>query len=345
MFILQSQTTQDQLLTVEALAKGYPPPNGQQFIAEFERVAEYLHCSHLLHEAAFNKTTFCMPQDDPRSILAERLRVTKADKSTGVQLESDEEQKVSLTGTQEIYFEDPIKVVEEGKSVAESREARRKRIDLWTIMSRAVQGNHPSCVDRCVRMDIHCLYKQVCRVVRRSYPLHNLGILSSIHDVSMRPKIGDYLTFVRQMVALKAEAQTMKNKGEADIISIIPTAIICAMRNDGQFRASVDHLQMMSPPPTYEVVMETLQVDIINKREVAETGSVVATIDGPARPWLALPEDLPKGVCANWWRTGRCRYDTMCKFTHGRIRRSSSSSLSSSSSVAKNRFSTSQNCR
>ena len=119
MFILQSQTTQDQLLTVEALAKGYPPPNGQQFIAEFERVAEYLRCSHLLHEA-FNKTTFCMPQDDPRSILAEKLRATKADNSTGMQLESDEP-KVSLKSTQQIYFEDPIKVVEEAGSPSRSQ--------------------------------------------------------------------------------------------------------------------------------------------------------------------------------------------------------------------------------
>ena len=316
-------------VTVDPLAKGNPPANGEEFIAMFLLMAERLGVAHLLDEA-FNRTTPYPPQDDkdPRRVLAQKLADFR--KKAGepvVKIEGAEEVKdepgLSELGADAIYFVDPIKAVDQKlQSCTESTGNRRKRFELWSIMSKAIQGNHPDCVSMCVRGDIHGLYKQVCRVVRQNYPLHNLDVLSSIHSLRMRPRLGAHQAFVQEMVKLTTAAQRMKDKKEVDVISVIPTAIMCAMRNDGRFTTSVDNLQRMSPPPTYEMVMDAIQINVLNMKEGAgssRSNPIHALAAGRQKPdWL--PADLPYGVCAIWWETGKCKYDQGCRFAHTRQR-------------------------
>ena len=152
----------------------------------------------------------------------------------------------------------------------------------------------------------------------QNYPLHNLDVLSSIHSLRMRPRLGAHQAFVQEMVRLTTAAQRMKDKREADVISIIPTAIMCAMRNDGRFTTSVDNLQRMSPPPTYEMVMDAIQVNVLNMKEGAGSSrsNPIHALAAGRPDWL--PTDLPYGVCATWWETGKCKYGQQCRYTHRR---------------------------
>ena len=173
----------------------------------------------------------------------------------------DEEEKMGVLGDLApslVYFVDPIKEAKGEASITESQADRKKRMMLYTLMEKAIKGNHPDCVSMCVRGDVYGLFTQVCQIVRQNYPQHNFDVLLAVAAVSNQTAIGAYQPFLEKIMSLVAKAKVIQKKGQGDLLPFIATAVINAMRKDGRFLAAVDNLETMVPPPSYETVLASL---------------------------------------------------------------------------------------